>query len=161
MSGVSTRAARAEVALRLRAQGLTAREIGERLGISRSYASALFTDPEGEKYLRRRAGYGRCEICGTPTNGSNGREEHPRCAAHNRGAEIQRALAGTRGFTHDVLVLIGDGLDRYGDLRDGLGISSNYASVMLNRLVRGGFIERVSRGRYRLTLKGQKVTAGA
>jgi hypothetical protein len=67
----------------LREQGLKFREIAERLGISRSYASLLSCDPDGSRERDRKAGYGgQCKDCGAPTDGSNGRDLAPsRCAA--------------------------------------------------------------------------------
>ncbi len=163
MSGVSTREARYKVAVRLRRQGLTGRVIAERMGVSPSYVADILSDPDRSKTLARRERYrGVCEVCGNPTDPSGGYAlQRTRCITHNGGGEWSRATAGTRGFTRDVLVLIGDGLDRYSDLRDGLGITSSYASVMLNRLVGVGYVERVSRGRYRLTALGVEKTAAS
>lgn len=64
----------------LRQAGLKIREIGEALGVSRSYAGALLTDPDGSQARERKDGYAQsCEICGAPTSGSEGRRPHPRC----------------------------------------------------------------------------------
>lgn len=67
-------------AARLRAEGLTAREIGERLGVSRSTAEAWLSDPDGARARARKASYAAtCVDCGTLTSGSEGRREEPRC----------------------------------------------------------------------------------
>jgi len=57
----------------------------KQLGISRGYYYAILADPDGSKDRERRASYaGTCEICGAPTDGSNGREKAPiRCLKHN------------------------------------------------------------------------------
>jgi hypothetical protein len=74
-----TRAERAVVAVALREDGYTAREIAEELGISRSYASSLYSDPTGEGERARKDRYrGTCEECGAATDGSNG----PGSASH-------------------------------------------------------------------------------
>jgi hypothetical protein len=53
------------------------------LGVSRSYAAALCTDPDGSKDRARKDSYrGTCETCGTRTDGSNGRQNAPRYCAH-------------------------------------------------------------------------------
>jgi transcriptional regulator with XRE-family HTH domain len=63
----------------LRAERLPYREIAQRLGISRSYASMLVTDSDGSKQQRRRESYaGVCESCGASTDGSNGPNAAPR-----------------------------------------------------------------------------------
>lgn len=73
------RAERAAEALALRAQGLTHQQIADRMGISRTYAQELCSDPEGEKVRARKASYrGTCEGCGGPTDGSNGRAKAPK-----------------------------------------------------------------------------------
>lgn len=78
-----SRAERAEVAVRLRAEGWTARQIAEHLGISRSYAASLCTDPTGDQDRARKWSYGgKCENCGNPTYGGEGKSKSPRfCAA--------------------------------------------------------------------------------
>lgn len=73
------RAALAAEVARLRAEGLLYREVAERLGISRSYAADLATDPRGLKARARKASYqGTCGLCGGPTDGSNGYDQAPR-----------------------------------------------------------------------------------
>jgi hypothetical protein len=60
-------------ATRLRAQGLTYREIGERLGVALQTAHEWVTDPDLSRHRARRARYGgTCEKCGNPTDGSRG-----------------------------------------------------------------------------------------
>lgn len=73
VTGLSRAELAAEVA-RLRADGLTHRAIAGRLGISRSYAAALDTDPDNAKQRARRESYqGVCERCGgvTKSNGTS------------------------------------------------------------------------------------------
>lgn len=77
-----TREERAAVALRLRAQGLTAAQIAARMGVSRSYAASLYRDPDGRQEKSRKDAYrGTCESCGARTHGSNGRSRAPRFCA--------------------------------------------------------------------------------
>lgn len=67
------RLALAARASELREQGLMIREIAELLGISRSYAGGLLTDPDGSRDRARKASYsGVCADCGFPTSGSDG-----------------------------------------------------------------------------------------
>jgi hypothetical protein len=68
---------RAELAADVRrlreTHGLRFDQIGERLGISRTYANALFLDPTGDTDRARKDAYGGvCEDCGGPTSGSEG-----------------------------------------------------------------------------------------
>jgi hypothetical protein len=59
------RVALASRAVALRETGATAREIAASLGVSRSYASALYTDPDGSRDKKRRARYYlACPVCG-------------------------------------------------------------------------------------------------
>lgn len=76
------RVQRATEAQRLRDEGLIYREIGRRMGISRSYACELIRDPTGQGEKARKASYGgTCRDCGAPTDGSDGRANAPeRCA---------------------------------------------------------------------------------
>ena len=79
-----TREDRAREAKRLRkSYGFIYAEIVRLMGISRSYANALVTDPDGSKQEARRETYrGTCVDCGARTTGSEGREKAPkRCAA--------------------------------------------------------------------------------
>jgi transposase len=72
---VSDRAKRVARARELRAQGLTYREIGERLGVALSTAQEYIKDPDLSKHRARRFRYGgQCIDCGAPTDGSQGRD---------------------------------------------------------------------------------------
>lgn len=76
----------------LRAEGKVHREVAMILGISRSYASQLATDADGEKTRARKDSYrGICEVCGGPTDGSNGTRNAPslcwECSHARRSAE--------------------------------------------------------------------------
>lgn len=155
---MTTRAERAAEATRLRAQGLSQLEIAERLGVSRSYASDLYGDPDRKKALARRERYrGVCEICGKPTTGSEGRAKAPRrCAEHNPGGETARRRHSGKGpAQRDFCILIGDGIRQWGELKQATEVSSSYISTTLNRMVKRGLIVRVAKGRYRLTRKGR------
>jgi hypothetical protein len=68
-----TRAENAARAAELKAEGLNGVQIAERMGLSRSYAAELLTDPEGHVVRARKDSYrGTCELCGNPTDGSDG-----------------------------------------------------------------------------------------
>lgn len=68
-----TRAQRYEQILALKREGLTVRQIGERLGVTASGVRAITTDPDGSKQRARRVRYqGVCAECGDATDGSNG-----------------------------------------------------------------------------------------
>lgn len=70
----------------LRSEGLTHAAVGRRLGISRTYAETLFSDPDGSRARARKESYaGTCETCGCATTGSYGRAAAPSlCAACSR-----------------------------------------------------------------------------
>lgn len=67
----------------LRDEGLTLAEAAVRLGITRSWASSVDTDPDGSKVRARKDGYrGSCIDCGKRTDGSNGASRAPERCAH-------------------------------------------------------------------------------
>ena len=67
------RAERIQQITALRDEGHTTREIAEILNVSPSTVRNSLSDPDGLKQLRRRERYrGRCETCGSPTDGSAG-----------------------------------------------------------------------------------------
>lgn len=67
-------------------EGLNYREIGYRLGLSRSYVSTLFSDPDGSKDRARKESYGgTCGSCGGPTYGGSGRAKAPKFCAQCAG----------------------------------------------------------------------------
>lgn len=70
--------------MHLRNLGLLQREISDRTGLSRSYVSQLLSDPYRIKEVARKDSYrGVCEVCGDPTNGSDGPGKAPRrCIRH-------------------------------------------------------------------------------
>lgn len=67
----------------LKGEGASTKEITGILGISKSYAFELLSDPDGVKVRARKESYrGRCVDCGKPTCGSDGRNKAPqRCVA--------------------------------------------------------------------------------
>lgn len=101
-----------------------------------------------EAKRRRR---GTCEICGAETRygGKGPPGVSPLCGpcGRRKSGETRR---GNGPIQQQLRELIAGGVDRYGDLRDRLGISSQHASVALNREVKAGRVRRVSRGRYEL-----------
>jgi transposase len=69
-----TRVEKARRAAELRREGLTYREIGERMGgAKQSTVHAWLDDPDGSKLKARKRGYdGTCRVCGGRTNGYAG-----------------------------------------------------------------------------------------
>lgn len=86
----------------LRAQGLIYREIGAVLGVSRSYAAELVTDPAGTQVRRRQErARGRCADCGAPTSWGGARRCAPCWAAYRRATRPwppEAILAALRAF---------------------------------------------------------------
>lgn len=75
----STRAERLAQIRALQAEGLTHRQIGERIGLTESGVRNILNDPDGSKQKARRVRYqGVCEICGSPTSGCDGKAKAPR-----------------------------------------------------------------------------------
>lgn len=81
MNAQPSRRERLETILPLRAQGLTYRQIGERLGLKTRTVANLVNDPDGSKARAIKARHaGQCADCGYPTSGANGRAKAPtRC----------------------------------------------------------------------------------
>lgn len=60
-------------AQQMRADGLTLREIGERLGVALNTASSWLSDPDGARLKARKRSYARtCLDCGGPCDGASG-----------------------------------------------------------------------------------------
>lgn len=79
--GIS-RVERAKMAQALRDKGYTTEEIARKLGIARSYTSALFSDPDGSKERLRKEKYkGTCVDCGGVTSYGHGKDPSQRCLA--------------------------------------------------------------------------------
>lgn len=77
-------------------------EIANELGISTSYASSLWYDPDGAKDRARKKRYaGKCEKCGGPTTGSLGRARAPKVCAK---------CASVKVWTHERVL---DAIRRY------------------------------------------------
>jgi hypothetical protein len=75
-----SRAKLAARAVRLRASGHSMMQIAERLGVSPSYASALYCDPDRSKEIARKNSYRKpCPECGALMDGSNGRRSPSLC----------------------------------------------------------------------------------
>lgn len=69
-------------AQRLREQGQTYAQIGERFGVSIKTAHQWVTDPDGTRMRARKDTYaGECVNCGAWTSGQAGRRDDPRCPA--------------------------------------------------------------------------------
>jgi transcriptional regulator with XRE-family HTH domain len=78
-----TRAEKVRKAQGLRAEGWLFREIADYMGVAIQTVDSWLNDPDGSRLRARKESYcGSCELCGAPTDGSNGRGKAPRhCAA--------------------------------------------------------------------------------
>lgn len=108
----TTRAERVAEAQRLLDEGLTRREIAERLGVGYSTVAEYFADPDHRKHLARRRAYGgTCPKCDGPRDGSAGHPYKPdSLCAYCRAAEphsVERAMqrgGPKRVWTHDKML---------------------------------------------------------
>lgn len=137
---------------------------GCRCGICRQAATAARRDQRRRGRTEKRPSYfreleaakilkesyrGVCEECGAATTGCNGPGLAPplclRCTAKVRG----KAQRGTGHVTESVLEFLSEPR-RFSEIQAFLGVTSDYASSMIyQRLLPYGLIERVSRGVYR------------
>lgn len=84
-----SRANNAERVAQLRAEGLTQKEIGQQLGLSRSYVAELIADPEGIAVRQRKASYsGTCETCGAETKSDGTSRASRQCDPCSREARV-------------------------------------------------------------------------
>lgn len=98
-----TRLENAAEAAELRGHGLLQREIAERMGVSIKTVNAWLKDPDGSRLKARKDSYrGRCEDCGSPTDGSNGSSKAPRWCSACVGAHNPR----TQGRAERVLEMV-------------------------------------------------------
>ena len=73
MGGRMTRMEKHQEIARLRALGMTRREVGLEMGIPVSTVADIESDPDREKLRQRRVRYsGTCGVCGAATDGSAG-----------------------------------------------------------------------------------------
>lgn len=110
-----TRRERHEQVAGLRAQGLTFRQISERLGLAISTVKAAMYDPDGEKDRARKLKYSvPCTDCGAPLNGSDGNGPNApircvKCSGVRNGAE-------RKVWTREaILVAVQDWAREYGE----------------------------------------------
>ena len=108
-----------------------------------SYRNTLRLSREAK---RRRTG--TCRVCGVTTrySGHAGKAVSDLCPAHAAQANGAR-LRGSGPLAQKILAYL-DEPRRFSEIRDELGMGHNTVSPMLNKLVRYGLIERVSRGVY-------------
>jgi len=130
----------AREAATLRGSGLTAREIGEALGISRSYAAELFSDPSGSVAKQRKERYRQpCVDCGAPTSGGEGRKETPRCV---RCAPVYFAPLQTIWTAGRIIEAIQDWARIYGEPPSSVDWNSWSARNVLHDEARASRFER-------------------
>jgi transcriptional regulator with XRE-family HTH domain len=88
----------------LRAQGLTQKDVGTRLGISRSYSSELERDPKGATSRARKDSYARpCVDCGRPVSGADGPNNLPKRCESCRDTYLHEHKRWTRGAIIDAI----------------------------------------------------------
>ena len=110
---VGNRALLAARAVALRTQGRTGREIADLLGVSRSYAADLYSDPSGEKAQARKDSYRQpCVDCGAETSGAKGRKPEPRCM---RCANVKKGIDKTKWTRDRIVAAIRWWADTYGE----------------------------------------------
>jgi hypothetical protein len=139
----------------LRDQGLTYRQISERLGLSYQYTKRILnpsydsTQVATRNAKQRRTG--TCADCGATTR-YNGRTQNGASLRCNPCASAAAGLArrGTGPVTERALAFL-EQPRRCSELRDHLGVSNGYVSQLLDRLHRLALVTRISRGVYQRT----------
>lgn len=154
---------RREQVLQLRREGLTYREIAERMGLSPSYIYGLGAPKRGAAKLlqqsrdakvRRR---GTCTRCGGETryNGKSVNGPSILCSSCSKAVNGERMIG--KGPTVEKLLAYLDAPHTYTEIRLHLGITRGRAGVLLSRHVTTGLIVRLRRGVYqRADLNGNK-----
>jgi hypothetical protein len=150
-----TREERLEQIRPLLAEGLTHREISERLGISRSHVSHLCSPKSYATTLRlsreaKRRRTGTCVDCGGPTAYSGTPTPSERCGdcATLHYAPIYAAARRGVGPKAGAALTYLSEPRRYSELRDHLAITGAHTGVLLHRLRKYGLIERLGHGLY-------------
>jgi hypothetical protein len=92
---------------------------------------------------------GTCIECGAPTTGCDGPSSARALCLVCSNRRITKALRGTGPLQAKVLAAIESGA-RFSEIAAQVGSSKNAVAPTINRLLRYGLIERVSRGRYRV-----------
>jgi hypothetical protein len=141
--------------LALRRDGLTYRQISERLGISLTHAKRCGSAPSYETTLRcsreaKRRRIGTCERCGAATHYGGKKEAARLCVSCNGEYSRERGLSlrGSGPTQQRALALLAAGRTAtFTEIADVVG--RNFAPLLIGRLLSYGLIERVSRGVYR------------
>lgn len=133
-----TRAESETMAAALRAEGLKLREIAERMGVAVSTVDAWINDPGGKRLACRKSSYrGSCEVCGAPTDGSNGVEKAPsRCSAHNPATARRRQEGDDR--KERMIAMRRQGLSNI-EIAEALGTAPYVVATLLSRARGKGF----------------------
>lgn len=145
-------------ALEMRAKGVPAFMIMEKLGISDN-TLYRWTHPEyaarqsAQGRARKDKYRGRCEVCGSPTDGSAGPGRAPRFCTHHEPRLKMKARRGTGPTQLATLDFLSTGPKRFMEIREHLQITNWHTGVHLSRLHQYGLIKRVSRGMYALVTK--------
>lgn len=104
---------------------------------------------------RKETYRGTCEECGAPTNGCNGPSKASRicatCAPSYYGPIQSARQRGNGPVVSEILTLLNEKPTGLPEIVATVGITPVHASVAINRLLKYGLAERVSRGVYRAT----------
>ncbi len=145
-----------------RDEGLGAKRVGDRLGVSKSTALRWIYPNHAEDSRRltneaKRRRVGTCEDCGGETryNGHTDSGVSRFCVpcGQERAASAARARAGKGPMQQRLYALLTDGPRRFTEIQTALGISHNYTAALLPRERVAGRIVRLRRGVYALPEK--------
>lgn len=153
----------------LRDSGLGVSAVARELGVPKTTVRR-WTDPAYADRLRRlsrdakRCRTGVCIVCAGKTRLAKGgvpADVCGICAPDHYGPLFSRARKGRGPVTERCRELLAAGPKRRLTLQQELGITSDHTGVLLNRLLRQGYIERVGRGRYQLCSTEKSAPASA
>lgn len=154
MSAMTYEQRRAQV-LELLAEGMTLRQIADRLDLSYVHVKRVASNGTSyESTLRasrvvKQRRVGACEDCGAQTRYNGHTAVVSRfcfpCASVRNGV----AARGTGSTQARVLAFIGDGEWPWDEIRVGAGMTKGTAANVLHRMLRFGLLERPRRGVYR------------
>lgn len=146
--------ARREQVLALREEGMTLREIAERLGLSRSYVSHLSGPNTYENSARmsreaKARRQGKCERCGGPTryDGIDVARICSGCVPDVYWPRYRADFLGKGKVVEKLLAFVAEP-HTFTEIRLHLGITAGHTSSLLHRHLRTGLVVRLRRGVY-------------
>jgi hypothetical protein len=98
---------------------------------------------------RKESYRGICEKCGASTSCCDGPGKAKALCITCSNRKANKARRGTGPMSGAIVAYCAGQPRRYTEIRDHFGISKGHTSVAVNRLVKYGLLERVSRGVYR------------